>query len=101
MNSGNFSLGALLKENRDEILRIANKYGAYNVRIFGSVARGDTKEDSDIDFLIDMEQGRSLLDLAGFEIDLGNLLNRKIDVVTEEGLSPYLKDRILAEAMPL
>lgn len=90
-----------LKSRRDEILRIAARHGAYNVRVFGSVARGDDDEKSDVDFLVDMEQGRSLFDLGGLLIDLEQFLGRQVDVVTEPGISPYLKDRILAEASPL
>jgi predicted nucleotidyltransferase len=91
----------LLKNKRKDILRIASKYGARNVRIFGSMARGEAKEDSDIDFLVDMEPGRSLFDLGGLLMDLQNLLAQKVDVVTEKGLRPRIRDRILKEALPL
>lgn len=94
-------INELIKAKRDEILRIAAKHGARNVRIFGSVARGEADEQSDVDFLVDMEPGRSLFDLAGLYVDLEELLGRKVDVVTTRGISPYLKDRILAEARPL
>ncbi len=67
-------------------MRIASKHGARNVRIFGSLARGEAREDSDIDFLVDMEPGRSLFDLGGLLMDLQNLLAQKVDVVTETGL---------------
>jgi predicted nucleotidyltransferase len=91
----------LLKNKRKDILRIASKYGARNVRIFGSMARGEAKEDSDIDFLVDMEPGRSLFDLGGLLMDLQNLLAQKVDVVTEKGLRPRIRDRVLKEALPL
>jgi hypothetical protein len=95
------TLEKIVESKREDILRIADKYGAYNVRIFGSVARGESDDESDIDLLVDMEQGRSLLDLGGLTIDLEELLGRKVDVITEKGMSPYLKDRILSEARPL
>lgn len=94
-------LHTLVKNKRDDILRIAEKHGAHNVRVFGSVARATDDETSDVDLLVDFEKGRSLMDLAGLEIELKELLSRKVDVVTTGGLSPYLKDRILAEAKPL
>lgn len=91
----------LLKKNRDLILECAARHGARNVRLFGSAARGGTTADSDVDFLVDMDKGRTLLVLAGLHEDLEDLLGRHVDVVTERGLSPYMKDRILAEAVPL
>ncbi|MBI4495225.1 MAG: nucleotidyltransferase family protein [Chloroflexi bacterium] len=91
----------LLKARREDILRLAAQHGARNVRVFGSVARGEARPDSDVDFLVEMEQGRSLLDLVAFWLDLEDLLSCKVDVVTDGGLSPYLRDRILAEAVPL
>lgn len=86
---------------RDEILEIAARYGAHNVRIFGSVARGEARPDSDLDLLVDMESDRSLFDLAGLLYDLRELLNREVDVVTERGLRPRIKKRVLEEAVPL
>jgi uncharacterized protein len=91
----------LLGEKRSEILRLAAQHGAHNVRIFGSAARGEARRDSDIDILTTMEKGRSLLDLIGFWQDAEDLLGRKVDVVSERGLNPYLRERILAEALPL
>ncbi len=90
-----------LKNKRKDILRIASKYGARNVRIFGSLARGEAREDSDIDLLVDMEPGRSLFDLGGMLMDLQNLLAQKVDIVTEKGLRPRIRDRVLKEALPL
>jgi predicted nucleotidyltransferase len=91
----------LLRTKRDDILRIAAQYGAYNVRIFGSVARGEADEKSDIDLLVNMESGRSLLDLCGLLIDLEELLGRKVDVVTEKGLRDRIRNRVLNEAIAL
>jgi hypothetical protein len=92
---------AVLKEKREEILRVAARHGAYNVRIFGSVARGETDDASDLDVLVDMEEGRSLFDLGGLLADLEELLGGKVDVVTANGLHWYIRDRVLAEAVPL
>jgi uncharacterized protein len=91
----------LLTEKRETILQIAAKYGARNVRVFGSVARDEAGEQSDIDFLVDMEPGRSLLDLGGLLMDLKDLLGRDIDLVTEDGIYWLLRRRILKEAKPL
>lgn len=90
-----------LRARRDEILRVATRRGARHVRIFGSVARGDADERSDIDFLVDLEQGRSLLDLGGLLMDLQALLGRPVDIVTERGLKARIRDRVLEEAVPL
>ena len=95
------STDALLKTKRDEILRIAAKHGARNVRVFGSAARGEAGPDSDIDLLVDMEPGRSLLDLGGLWADLTELLGRKVDIVTERSIYWLLRRRILKEARPL
>lgn len=94
-------IAGLLGETRDLILERAARHGARNVRLFGSAARGEATVDSNFDFLVDMEKGRTLLDLTGLHQDLEDLLGRHVDVVTERGLSPYMKDRILAEAVPL
>ncbi|MCX5725013.1 MAG: nucleotidyltransferase family protein [Nitrospirae bacterium] len=91
----------LLKFKRIEILRLAAAHGAHNVRVFGSVARGESRQDSDIDFLVEMDNGRSLLDLIELSQDLETLLQRKVDVLTDQGMSPYLEQRIHAEAVPL
>ena len=90
-----------LQSKRHEILRIAAGHGARNVRLFGSVARGEDHGSSDVDFLVDMEAGRSLLDLIGLGQDLEALLNRKIEVLTDASVHPALRDRILTEAQPL
>lgn len=91
----------IVREHREEILAVAARYGARNVRIFGSVARGDASESSDVDFLVDMESGRSLFDLAGLLTELRDLLGRDVDVVTEGGLYWLLRRHILSEARPL
>jgi predicted nucleotidyltransferase len=91
----------LLKAKREEILRTAAKYGASNIRIFGSVARGEADVDSDIDFLVNLEPGRSLLDHAALLLELENLLGCKVDVATERGLKARIRDRVLQEAIPL
>lgn len=87
-----------VSNKRNEILQIARRHGASNIRVFGSVARGDADSESDIDFLVDLERGRSLLDLGGLLIDLQKLLGRPVDVVTEKGLQPRIRDRVLQEA---
>lgn len=91
----------LIKEKRDEILQIAARHGARNVRVFGSVARGDARSDSDIDFLVEMEPDRSLLDLIGMKQDLENLLGRSVDVVTEPGLHWFIRNRVVNQAISL
>ncbi|HXG08745.1 MAG TPA: nucleotidyltransferase family protein [Gemmataceae bacterium] len=91
----------LLKAKREEILQIADRHGARNLRIFGSVARGEAGPESDVDVLVDLEPGRSLFDLGGLLMDLQELLGRKVDVVTEAGLHWYIRERVLDEAVPL
>ncbi len=93
--------GALMEEYAGQIKNIARKHGALRVRVFGSQARGAATESSDIDLLVDLEPGRDLFDLVGLKQELEALLGRKVDVLEEEGLSPYLRDRILQEAKPL
>jgi hypothetical protein len=90
-----------LQANRERILQTAAKYGAYNVRIFGSVARGEADASSDVDFLVEIEPGRSLFDLGGLLMDLQELLNCKVDVVTEKGLRERIRERVLKEAISL
>lgn len=91
----------LLADKRDDILRIAKKHGASNVRIFGSVARGENDSDSDVDILVDLEQGRSLLDHAALYLELEELLQCKVDVATEKGLKERIRERVLNEAVAL
>jgi predicted nucleotidyltransferase len=91
----------LVRRRREEILRVCAKHGVHNVRIFGSAVRGEDREDSDIDLLVEFEPGRSLLDHAALVLELEELLGRKVDVVTEGGLYWLLRRRILREAQPL
>lgn len=88
-------------ERRTEILQLAREHGAYNVRLFGSVARGEDQPDSDLDLLVEMEPGRSLLDHIALKQDLEDLLGREVDVVTEASLHPRLRDRVLREAVSI
>ena len=91
----------LLKEKRQDILRIAAQHGAYNVRVFGSVARGEASPGSDVDLLVDLEPDKSLFDAGGLLMDLQTLLGREVDVVTEKALHWYIRDRVIREAQPL
>jgi predicted nucleotidyltransferase len=91
----------LLKEKKDEIEKIAARHGAYNIRIFGSIARGESNSESDIDLLVSLEKGRSLLDQVAITQDLEDFLGCKVHVLTDGGVHPYLKRRIYAEAVPL
>lgn len=91
----------LVKSKREEILRLAARHGAHNVRVFGSAARGEADEQSDIDFLVELEPGRSLLDLGGLQYELESLLGCRVDVVTERGLKARIRDRVLHEAVPV
>jgi uncharacterized protein len=89
----------ILQEKRAEILQLAAKHGAFNVRIFGSVARGEEREDSDVDFLVEMETERSLLDRIGLIQDLEDFLGKKVDVANVKGLREAFRERILTEAI--
>jgi predicted nucleotidyltransferase len=91
----------LLQTRRSDILGAAARHGARNVRVFGSVARGDARPDSDIDILVDLEPGRSLFDLGGLLYDLQALLGVDVDVVTEKGLRPRIRAQVIREAIPL
>lgn len=88
-----------LRARREEILEIAARYGVFDIRVYGSVARGEASEGSDVDFLVDIEKGRSLFDLGGFYADLQDLLGCEIDVGTK--IKPRLREQIEAEAIPL
>jgi predicted nucleotidyltransferase len=90
-----------LRSRRKEILEIAQRYGASQVRVFGSVARWEANAESDIDFLVKFEPTRSLIDQALLKQDLEALLERPVDVVSENGINPLLRNRILSEAIPL
>jgi uncharacterized protein len=94
-------LQTLLKQKRELVLETAAHYGAYDVRVFGSVARGEADGASDIDLLVKLEPGRSLMDLGGLLYDLQNLLGTEVDVVTENGLRTRIREQVLREAVPL
>jgi predicted nucleotidyltransferase len=91
----------LLQSKREEILRLARRHGARKVSIFDSVARHEARDDSDIDFLIELEPGRNLLDHSALWRELESLLGRKVDLVEPQALHWYIRDRILQEARPL
>lgn len=90
-----------LNDKRATILRLARMHGAGNVRVFGSVVRGTDSSTSDLDLLVSMEPGRSLLDLIGLALDLEDELGLPVDVVSDRGLSPHLRESILSEAVAL
>jgi len=91
----------LLRQKRDDVRRIAEKHGASNIRVFGSVARGEARPDSDLDLLIDAGPDTSSWFPAGLILDLEELLGCRVQVVTEKGLSPYIREHVLREAVPL
>ena len=92
---------SVLHEKREEIWRIARQHGARRLRLFGSAAHGRATEKSDIDLLVEMESGRTLLDIIAIQQDIEELLGRRVDLVTERGLSPYIRAQILKEAVNL
>jgi len=91
----------LLQERREAILQIAFRHGAHDVRVFGSVARREADAASDVDFLVRLEPGRTLLDHAALRIELEELLGCPVDVVTEGGIKPRIQERVMKEAVPL
>lgn len=91
-------MASFIERHRAEILRVARSHGARRVRVFGSVARGEDRPDSDLDILVDLEPGRDLLDIVAIKQGLEELLGRPVDVVTERSISPYLRDEVLREA---
>jgi predicted nucleotidyltransferase len=90
-----------LQSRRNDILRIASEHGAKDVRVFGSVARGEANDSSDLDLLVRLEPGYSLLDLIAIKQDLEDMLHCEVDVVTEAALSPYIREQVLQEATAL
>jgi predicted nucleotidyltransferase len=94
-------LTKLLKEKRETILTAAARHGAFNVRVFGSVARGEADEKSDLDLLVNFNPDRSLLDHAGLILELEALLGCKVDVVSEKGLRPQVREAVLRDVLPL
>ena len=95
------TINEILKSKLAEIFRLATKHGARNLRLFGSVARGQSRPDSDIDLLIDLDPDRSLLDRIGLKHDLEDLLGRKVDVMTERSLHYYIRESVLKQAVAL
>jgi uncharacterized protein len=91
----------LVRSKREQILNIARKHGAVSVKLFGSAARGDEADSSDVDFVVELEPGRSLLDLGGMQSDLERLLGCAVDVVTVNGLRERIRARVLEEAVPV
>ena len=90
-----------LRRKRQEILQVCARHGARNVRVFGSVARGEADEESDIDFVVEFESGASLLDHAALLLELQELLDSKVDVVSDRGLKPRVREQVLREAIPI
>lgn len=94
-------MNKFIQDRREEILEIAEKFGAKHVRVFGSVARGTDGLESDLDIIVEMEKGRSLLDIIAIKQDVEDLLGCKVDVVTEASISPYIRSSVLREAVNL
>lgn len=101
MEQEGLGIAEVLGDKREEILAIAVRHGASNVRVFGSVARGEARPNSDVDFLVEIEADRSLLDRIGLIQDLEDLLGRKVDVAKAENLHERIRDRVLKEAILL
>ncbi|HYG78694.1 MAG TPA: nucleotidyltransferase family protein [Planctomycetota bacterium] len=95
------TLFEFVRSKRAEILDLAARHGARNIRLFGSIVRGEDNPNSDVDFLVQLEQDRSLMYHAALLVDLEKLLGRPVDVAPEESLRPKLRERILREAVPL
>lgn len=91
----------VVTNNQEQVLRTAARYGALSVRVFGSRARGDARPGSDLDLLVEFEEGRSLLDAIGLEQELGDLLGMPVQVLTPSGLSPHLREKIISTAVSL
>lgn len=96
-----FSMNHLVKKYRHQILKIAHDNGVLNVRVFGSMARDDANDKSDLDLLVELEEGRTGFALGGFLQDVSELVHRKVDVVTEKSLHPAIHDKVLSEAKAL
>lgn len=90
-----------LVRHRDKLHSLAERYGARRLRVFGSVARGDMTAGSDVDFVVEMERGRSLFDLGALQIELSEALGHPVDIVSENGLDSPLRERVLGEAREL
>jgi hypothetical protein len=100
-----YNRGVITKDEvfrrREEILALAKRHGAENVRVFGSVARGEATEDSDLDLIVRLQPGRSLMDLGELIMDLRDLLGMKVDIISENGIRDRWRDHLLKEAVPL
>jgi uncharacterized protein len=94
-------MGRHLRQRRTAVLRLTQNRRAHNVRVFGSVARGDNGPSSDIDLLVDFDEGVGLLDLIGLERELSNLLGVNVDVTPADSLTPRIRDQVLRETVPL
>jgi hypothetical protein len=94
-------IDSVFSQQRHQIIQIASGHGASNIRVFGSRARGDDTTDSDLDILVELEPGRTLLDLVAIKQDLGDLLGCQVDVVTEASISPYIREQVLKDAIRL
>jgi len=101
MSSATTKPNSILKEKRQEILRIAHSHGARDVRLFGSAARGEARPESDVDLLVKLDPDRSLLDIVAIKQDLEDLLHCQVDVLTEASISPYIREQVLKEAVSL
>jgi uncharacterized protein len=101
MENGDMTLEELRRSKREEILRIARNYGAHNIRVFGSLARGEQRAGSDIDFLVDLDPERTLMDLGGLLMELQEMLQIPVDVATEKMLQTKVRDQVLHDAVPL
>src|SRR5690625_3147564 len=93
------SMNILLKKNRENILTIAKEHGIESIKVFGSVAKLEDQEDSDIDFLVRFEEGRSLFELIRFKQEMESLFDRNVDVVTENSIHQSIKEKVLHEAI--
>lgn len=99
--SEQLGIADIIGTHRDNILRIARQYGADNVRVFGSVARGEARPDSDLDLLADFREGATIFDMVGLWLDLKDLLGREVDISTEKSLKRWIKPNALKDAVPL
>ncbi len=94
-------MNPLISRNKTAILGLAKQHGVKSISLFGSMVRGDVTDNSDVDFLVELEQGRDLFDLGELLMDLQALLQRKVDLVTKNALHPGISSQILKEAQPL
>lgn len=94
-------LEGALARHRSRVIAAARRHGAHNLRVFGSIARGEEEVESDVDLLVDLEPGRTLVDLAGFRREVAEILGVEVDAATEDMLKPRARKRVLADAQPL